>query len=117
MEYQFIISGEIGVAFDWWTGQRGTTANQVKTFLDAHKEEDVQEQPAPEEVKEDAEAENADTEEIKEEQKEETDTAAAEEENAGAAEQTETQETAEQQDTPAGQEIPDAEMEIIEPAA
>ena len=41
MEYQFIISGEIGVAFDWWTGQRGTTANQVKNFLDAHKGEDV----------------------------------------------------------------------------
>ena len=41
MEYQFIISGEIGVAFDWLTGQRGTTANQVKNFLDAHKEEDV----------------------------------------------------------------------------
>ena len=41
MEYQFIISGEIGVAFDWWTGQRGTTANQVKNFLDAHKDEDV----------------------------------------------------------------------------
>ena len=41
MEYQFIISGEIGVAFDWWTGQRGTTANQVKDFLDAHKDEDV----------------------------------------------------------------------------
>lgn len=41
MEYQFIISGEIGVAFDWWTGQRGTTANQVKSFLDAHKDEDV----------------------------------------------------------------------------
>lgn len=41
MEYQFIISGEIGVAFDWWTGQRGTTANQVKNFLDGHKGEDV----------------------------------------------------------------------------
>ena len=41
MEYQFIISGEVGVAFDWWTGQRGTTANQVKNFLDAHKDEDV----------------------------------------------------------------------------
>lgn len=41
MEYQFIISGEIGVAFDWWTGQRGTTAAQVKNFLDAHKDEDV----------------------------------------------------------------------------
>ena len=41
MEYQFIISGEIGVAFDWWTGQRGTTANQVRNFLDNHKDEDV----------------------------------------------------------------------------
>ena len=41
MEYQFIISGDIGVAFDWWTGQRGTTANQVRNFLDAHKDEDV----------------------------------------------------------------------------
>ena len=41
MEYQFIISGEIGVSFDWWTGQRGTTADQVKNFLDAHKDEDV----------------------------------------------------------------------------
>ena len=41
MEYQFIISGEIGVAFDWLTGQRGTTANQVKNFLDAHKDEEV----------------------------------------------------------------------------
>ena len=41
MDYQFIISGEIGVSFDWWTGQRGTTANQVKNFLDAHKDEDV----------------------------------------------------------------------------
>ncbi len=41
MEYQFIISGEIGVGFDWWTGQRGTTATQVKNFLDAHKDEEV----------------------------------------------------------------------------
>ena len=41
MEYQFIISGEIGVTFDWWTGQRGTTANQVRNFLNAHKDEDV----------------------------------------------------------------------------
>lgn len=41
MEYQFIISGEIGVAFDWWTGQRGTTAKMVKNFLDNHKDEEV----------------------------------------------------------------------------
>lgn len=41
MEYQFIISGEIGVSFDWWTGQRGTTSSQVRNFLDNHKDEDV----------------------------------------------------------------------------
>ena len=41
MEYQFIISGEIGVAYDWWTGQRGTTATDVRDFLAAHKGEEV----------------------------------------------------------------------------
>lgn len=41
MEYQFIISGEIGVAYDWWTGQRGTTAEDVRDFLAAHKDEEV----------------------------------------------------------------------------
>lgn len=41
MEYQFIISGEIGVAYDWWTGQRGTTATDVRDFLAAHKDEEV----------------------------------------------------------------------------
>lgn len=41
MEYQFIISGEIGVAYDWWTGQRGTTAKDVRDFLAAHKDEEV----------------------------------------------------------------------------
>lgn len=41
MEYQFIISGEIGVSFDWYTGQRGTTVADVKNFLDHHKGEDV----------------------------------------------------------------------------
>ena len=41
MEYQFIISGEIGVAYDWWTGQRGTTAKDVRDFLNAHKDEEV----------------------------------------------------------------------------
>ena len=40
MEYKFIISGQIGVAFDWWTGQRGTTANMVRDFLNEHKEEE-----------------------------------------------------------------------------
>ena len=41
MEYQFIISGEIGVAYGWWTGQRGTTAKDVRDFLAAHKDEEV----------------------------------------------------------------------------
>ena len=42
MEYQFVISGEIGVEYDWWTGQRGTTTNDVRNFLNAHRDEDVQ---------------------------------------------------------------------------
>lgn len=41
MEYQFIISGEIGVAYDWWTGQKGTTTKEVRDFLAAHKDEEV----------------------------------------------------------------------------
>ena len=41
MEYQYVISGEIGVAYDWWTGQRGTTAKDVRDFLNAHKGEEV----------------------------------------------------------------------------
>ena len=41
MEYEFVISGQIGVAFDWWTGQRGTTAKMVRDFLDPHNGEDV----------------------------------------------------------------------------
>lgn len=41
MEYQFVISGEIGVAYDWWTGQRGTTVKDVRDFLQAHKDEEV----------------------------------------------------------------------------
>lgn len=41
MKYDFIISGEIGVGYDWWTGQRGTTAQQVRAFLDNRKDEEV----------------------------------------------------------------------------
>lgn len=41
MEYGFIISGEIGVSYDWWTGQRGTTSKDVLNFLNAHKGEEV----------------------------------------------------------------------------
>lgn len=41
MKYQFVISGEIGVRYDWWTGQRGTTAKEVRDFLDKHQSEEV----------------------------------------------------------------------------
>lgn len=41
MEYQFIISGVIGQSYDWWTGQRGTTAEMVRDFLSQHKEQEV----------------------------------------------------------------------------
>ena len=41
MKYDFYITGTIGVAFDWWTGQRGTTADQVKHFLKEHEDEEV----------------------------------------------------------------------------
>lgn len=41
MKYDFYITGTIGVAFDWWTGQRGTTADQVKHFLKEHENEEV----------------------------------------------------------------------------
>lgn len=41
MEYQFVISGTIGVDYDWWTGQQGTTAQSVRAFLDRHKGEAV----------------------------------------------------------------------------
>lgn len=41
MEYQFVICGPIGVGYDWWTGQSGTTAKAVRNFLAAHKDEEV----------------------------------------------------------------------------
>ena len=41
MEYQFVISGQIGVGYDWWTGQSGTTAKAVRAFLDQHKGQEV----------------------------------------------------------------------------
>ena len=41
MKYDFFITGTIGEAFDWWTGTRGTTANQVKYFLNEHKDQEV----------------------------------------------------------------------------
>ena len=42
MKYDFYITGTIGEEFDWWTGQRGTTADMVKAFLDKHKDREVQ---------------------------------------------------------------------------
>lgn len=41
MKYNFYITGTIGEEFDWWTGQRGTTADMVKEFLDRHKDQEV----------------------------------------------------------------------------
>ena len=41
MKYDFYITGTIGEAFDWWTGQRGTTADQVKHFLKEHEGQEV----------------------------------------------------------------------------
>lgn len=41
MDYQFIIAGEIGVAYDWWTGQKGTTTEEVHDFLQKHRDEEV----------------------------------------------------------------------------
>jgi ATP-dependent protease ClpP protease subunit len=33
MKYDYVISGAIGVRYDWWTGQQGTTAQMVRDFL------------------------------------------------------------------------------------
>lgn len=41
MKYNFYITGTIGVEYDWWTGQRGTTAKMVKDFLQAHQDQEV----------------------------------------------------------------------------
>lgn len=41
MKYDFYISGTIGEEFDWWTGQRGTTAEMVKDFLSKNKNKEV----------------------------------------------------------------------------
>lgn len=41
MKYDYYITGTIGEEYDWWTGQRGTTADMVKDFLDRHKDQEV----------------------------------------------------------------------------
>lgn len=39
--YDFYITGTIGVAYDWWTNQRGTTAKDVQRFLEENKDKEV----------------------------------------------------------------------------
>lgn len=41
MKFDFYITGTIGVVYDWWTGQKGTTADQVKTFLAGNKDKEL----------------------------------------------------------------------------
>lgn len=41
MKYDFYITGTIGVSFDWWTGQQGTTAKQVRNFLRDHQDDEL----------------------------------------------------------------------------
>ncbi len=41
MKYDYYITGVIGEEYDWWTGERGTTADMVKDFLDSHKDKEV----------------------------------------------------------------------------
>ena len=41
MKFDYYITGTIGEAYDWWTGNRGTTANMVKNFLREHKNEEL----------------------------------------------------------------------------
>lgn len=41
MKYDFYITGTIGCAYDWWTGQRGTSLEDVKRFLEENKNKEV----------------------------------------------------------------------------
>lgn len=41
MKFDYYITGTIGEAYDWWTGTRGTTADQVKAFLKEHKDDEL----------------------------------------------------------------------------
>ena len=41
MKYDLIISGEIGVRYDWWTGRQGTTADMVRSFLTKNEGKEV----------------------------------------------------------------------------
>lgn len=41
MKFDFYITGTIGETYDWWTGTRGTTAQQVKDFLNSHQGQEL----------------------------------------------------------------------------
>lgn len=41
MKFDYYITGTIGVDYDWWTGTRGTTAKQVRNFLNEHKDKEL----------------------------------------------------------------------------
>lgn len=41
MKYGMMISGTIGQGYDWWSGTYGTRSKDVKSFLDAHADEEV----------------------------------------------------------------------------
>jgi len=41
MKFDFYITGTIGLEYDWWLGQKGTTADQVKTFLAGNKDKEL----------------------------------------------------------------------------
>jgi len=41
MKYGMMICGTIGAGYDWWTGCYGTRSKDVKAYLDAHPDEEV----------------------------------------------------------------------------
>lgn len=41
MKYGMMICGTVGAGYDWWTGTYGTRSKDVKAFLDAHSDEEV----------------------------------------------------------------------------
>lgn len=41
MKYGMMICGTIGAGYDWWTGTYGTRSKDVKNYLDAHSDEEV----------------------------------------------------------------------------
>ena len=41
MKYGMMICGTIGAGYDWWSGTYGTRSKDVKAYLDAHPDEEV----------------------------------------------------------------------------